>query len=348
MSWHEPGRDRDPWDDGTGGSSDLDEMFGRLRRRVGRWLGKRPGPPRRNLIRVWWLGPLVIVGIWLLTGFYQVASGSKGVRLEFGALDGISGPGLHWHWPWPIGRVYVLDVSEPRSVGQRSTVLTKDGKLATMEVTVRYRISDPYNYLFKVANPTSVVNALAAAALEHAARGYALADLSGKQQSAVENALERRIASTLGGLQAGLDVNSVKLSRLTLPQAVADARHKLSVARQHAEAEITAARAAAQESLTEARSRAHDAVASAQSDAAAGIADADAEVAAFRELLPAWQADPVTTQKMLREDAISAILKAAPKVVVVGPVNSVSIPGWPASSAAPASAPAPASHGGGS
>lgn len=354
MSWHEPGRDRDPWDKDPGGSSDLDEMLQRLRRRLGRWLGNRPGPPRRGFVRIWWLAPLAIVGIWLLTGFYEVASGSKGVRLEFGAYAGLSGPGMHWHWPWPIDRIYVLNLAEARSVGQRNTVLTKDGKLATLEVTVRYRIADPYDYLFKVADPPNAVNALAAAALADAARGYALADLGGKRQSAVENALEKRIGEALGGLQAGLDVNSVKISRVALPQAVMSARHSLAVERQQAAAEITAARAAAQQSLAEARSRAHAALTSAQSDATARTADANAEVAAFRELLPAWRADPLTTQNMLREDAISSILEAAPKVVVVGPVNSVSIPGWPSPMVSPASAPvpasvhAPASHGGGS
>lgn len=347
MSWHEPGRDRDPWDGGQGGSSDLDEMLRRLRERLGRWFGRRPGPPRRSFVRIWWLAPLVIVGIWLLTGFYQVASGSKGVRLEFGAFAGISGPGVHWHWPWPIDRVYVLDVAEPRSVGQRDTVLTRDGKLATVEVTVRYRIADPYDYLFKVSDPPNIVNALAAAALADAARGYALAELQGGRQGAVEDALEKKIGGALGDMQAGLDVNSVKISRIALPQVVADAQQRLVADREHAAAQVTAARAAARASLAESRSRAHATVAAAQADAAARIADADSEVAAFRKLLPAWQADPVTTRETLREDAIGAILKAAPKVVVVGPVNSVAIPGWPGSAAPPASVPAPATRSGG-
>lgn len=342
MSWNEPGRDRDPWDGGSGGPSDLDQMFRRLRERLARLLHGRPGPARPRRVRIWWFVPVLVVAIWLIFGFFRVPSGSRAVRLQFGAYAGTAGPGAHWEWPWPIGAVHVVDVGERRSVGQRGTVLTSDGKLAVVELTVSYRVSDPYRYLFGSVHAAAVLGALAADALNAAASGHTLAELSGQQQGAIEQALETRVAGEAKRLDTGVDVDAVQISGISLPASVAEAHKSLAASRAKARAAVSAARAAAAKSVAEARLSAHRQVAEAQDAAAEDVASARSEAVRFEALLPAFRAAPEATREMLRRSALRAILAAAPKVVVVGPVRSVEIPGWPPAKAASAPAPATA------
>lgn len=344
MSWNEPGRDRDPWNgggSGGGGPPDLDQMFRRLRQRLAALLRRRPGPPRTHWPRLWWLAPVVLVALWLLTGFFQVPAGNQGVRVRLGRYAGTSGPGAHWQWPWPIARVHIVDMAQRRSIGQRNTVLTQDGKLADIELTVHYRVSDPYKYVFGSDHPAAVVNALAAAALAAAAGDNTLADLTGKREGAIEQSLQTQLGQAVGAMDLGVDINSVSFSRITLPDAVTAARHSLATAEASAAAAVTAARAAAVTQLAGARRTARGIVAAARADAGRQVARAQAEATQFEALLPAWRTAPAATREMLRRSVLSAILSAAPKVVVVGPIGSVQIPSWPAP-AASSRAPAPA------
>jgi membrane protease subunit HflK len=254
----------------------------------------------------------------------------------------MSGPGLHWHLPWPIAGVRVVDVSERRSVGQRASVLTRDGKLATIELAVRYRVSDPYDYTFGTTQPTRVLAALAADALAAAARGYSLAELRGKEQYKIGAALEVRIADALAGLHTGVEVNGVDLKRIALPPEVEAAAAHLAAAHAQAAAAASAAHAAAAKELVAAHDRANEIVATAERALTTRIARAQSEVARFETLIPTWQSSPAATRELLSEDARTDILTAAPKIVVAGSIRSVQIPGWPTPVAATSGAPAPA------
>ncbi len=45
---------------------------------------------------------LVVVAIWLASGFYRVQPDEQGVVLRFGAFRGYTYPGLRYHMPWPV------------------------------------------------------------------------------------------------------------------------------------------------------------------------------------------------------------------------------------------------------
>ena len=84
---------------------DLDMLIARLQAvRPQRSLGG--GPAARACAspaagRILLLG-LVVVVLWLGSGFYRVQPDELGVVLRFGAYSYRTAPGLHWHLPWPI------------------------------------------------------------------------------------------------------------------------------------------------------------------------------------------------------------------------------------------------------
>ncbi len=340
MGWNEPGRDRDPW----GGGNDVDEFLSRLRKRLGKRFGSSGVPGRRRGgPRLWWLAPFVIVGVWLLTGFYSVPTGSRAVTVRLGADRGVTGAGVHWHWPWPVASTLLVNVSEQRSLSRRDHVLTADGKLASIELTVRYRVTDPVAYLFGSESPTHVLAALTGAALNAAARTHSLAALRGVGKDNVASGVTERIAKRVAQAHLGVTVGSVHFARIELPKTVAAAQAKLRQRRHQEAAAAASARAAAAAAVVQARRQAHTIVANAQSSARARVAAAQAEVARFEALVPEWKRAPETTERTLRDEAMRYVLSSAPKVVVSGPVKAVTLPAWPETPSAPAKGPAAAS-----
>jgi len=342
MGWNEPGRDRDPW----GGSNDVDEWFRRLRARFSHRGG---GPHMRP--KIWWLTPLVLVVVWILTGFFSVPSGSRAVVVRLGQVAGTAGPGVHWSWPWPVARQRIVNTSEQRSLSQRGLVLTSDGQLASAEFKVRYRVADPVRYTFGTESPSDVLAALAGGVLTRTARTETLAQLRSGTVSAPASA--SRLGARAAKLGLGVAVQSVAFTNIREPQAVTDARSRYRKRqRQHAAA-AQSARHAAEARLAEAGKRGRDLIVSARREGSRRVAQARESVARFQAVVPAWRRDPKTTEEMLRNRAIQSVLTGAPKVVVSGPVHVVTIAAWPASGgvkvkaegAASATAPAPATGG---
>src|SRR5579871_6778444 len=102
MSWKEPGSGgpwgggggQGPWGRGpnkSGGPTppDLDELLRKGQERLRRFW---PGGPGGGQGRFVLLGIVVIVVIWIITGFYTVAPDELGVVLRFGRFDHITQP----------------------------------------------------------------------------------------------------------------------------------------------------------------------------------------------------------------------------------------------------------------
>ncbi len=96
-----------PWGSGGGGGGgggggprppDLEEF---IRRGQDRFKGFLPGGGLvggRGFVVIL----VLIVLIWLFTGFYRVQPDQQGVVLRFGEWVTTTHPGLNWHLPYPI------------------------------------------------------------------------------------------------------------------------------------------------------------------------------------------------------------------------------------------------------
>lgn len=323
MGWKEPDKDRDPW----GGQSDLDELFARIKRHLSERFGsgedKKPHPLRP---RLWWFAVLILIIVWALSGIYEVSDGQRAVVMRFGTHATTVGPGVHWRWPWPIDTAQTVNVKENRSITRRATVLTRDGQWVTASLTVKYRIDNPYQYLYGTTEPTSVIGAAADAVLFDTATTHALATLQRIGRAPSSSTLSKALSSRLAGADTGIGIDAVSLGRPNPPQAVSDAREQAAQQKKQTAAAAASAQEAAEAAILKAQTRAGHIVAQAKTDAREQVAQAHTDVARFLALVPAWEKAPKVTETMLKNDALRAALTAAPKVVVSGSVHSVTLP----------------------
>src|SRR4051812_9322783 len=106
------------------GPPDLDEILRKLQQKISGLLGFRSRPPGStgggsmgNAVgggMVFVL--LLIVAVWLASGFYIVDEGRRGVVLRLGKYTETTTPGPRWHIPYPIESVEVVNVSQVRTV----------------------------------------------------------------------------------------------------------------------------------------------------------------------------------------------------------------------------------------
>lgn len=166
MAWNEPGKGQNPWGDKNksngSGPPDLDEIWNRFRKRFSGGSGDSGNSGGGNFGRG--LGKAgiglivaVVLGIWLLSGFYVVDAGERGVVLQFGAYKTASSPGPHWHLPYPIQTVEKVDIQKVRSARDSAVMLTKDENIVDVKVTAQYRVNDAGAYLFNIRSPDQTV-----------------------------------------------------------------------------------------------------------------------------------------------------------------------------------------------
>ncbi len=111
------------------GPPDLEEMFRKAQQKIAALLGFRPrgsgtagAPPARGGNYGAAMGGgvalvvMLIVAVWLASGFYIVDEGKRGVVLRLGKYLETTMPGPRWHIPYPVEGVEIVDVARVRTV----------------------------------------------------------------------------------------------------------------------------------------------------------------------------------------------------------------------------------------
>ena len=158
MAWNQPSGQKSPWGRRPGqGGQNLDERVKAWQRRLESLLRPGAGPSGEGTTLLLIVGA-VALGLWLISGLYQVEAAERGVILRFGKLvDVRMHGGWGWHWPWPIETVTKVNVESVNSSDYRSRVLTADVNLVDLNFAVQYRFSDPIKYLFRVRDPEATL-----------------------------------------------------------------------------------------------------------------------------------------------------------------------------------------------
>ncbi|WP_284446845.1 protease modulator HflK [Fluviibacter phosphoraccumulans] len=219
-------------------------------------------------LQSWLIGVSLLLGAWLMSGFYLVDANQRGVLSRFGVITSTEDPGWHWRWPYPLESVRLVNVTSDRTLevgvaeAKRQTplmMLTADQNLVGVGYAVVYQVSDPVAYLSRTDVPAELLGVLAESGLRQAVSAQPLALVQGataKQGSEPAPLLEgvrQQMQTSLDGLNTGIQIKAVQIKEVVLPSPVLQAAKQ---AEQDEQAQIKAlreAQSAAGESLIKAR-----------------------------------------------------------------------------------------------
>lgn len=261
---------------------------------------------------------LILVALYLLSGFYTVQPGQAAVVRRFGGVvAGNVGPGLHYRLPWPVDRVDIVAVNTVRRAETpTSLMLTGDENLINVRLSVHYTISDPAKFLLNVVEPEALIAQAADAAVRQVVANETVDALLTVDKAAIQQKTAALTQTALEGYDAGLQVLGVQLLESSPPPEVADAFRDVASAREDKNTFINEAVAYQNEVLPAARGEAVTIIEAANAYYAEKTGLATGEAALFASRQGAYAQSPEITRLRLYLEAVEKVLPGAYKYVL--------------------------------
>jgi len=259
---------------------------------------------------------LVLVAVWAATGLYKVDAAERAIVTRFGAYVGTTEPGLRWHLPWPIEARQLVNVESVEGFSDQTRMLTSDENLVDINIAVQYRRAEPRPYAFNVRDPEQTLGEVSESAIREII-GRARLDFvleEGRQEIAALT--KELIQRTLDLYQTGIEVTSVNLQGVAVPEQVATAQRDAIKAREDKERLALEAQAYANDILPKARGSAARQLEDSMAYKARIVADAEGEAERFVKLLQAYERAPAVTRQRLFFETIEGVLGSTNKVLV--------------------------------
>ncbi|MFZ9059769.1 MAG: FtsH protease activity modulator HflK, partial [Steroidobacteraceae bacterium] len=260
------------------------------------------------------LGGLLV--LWGLTGIYQNDAAERSVITRFGKYHATTQPGLHWRMPWPIDQRTVINVAELLSFEERTRMLTQDEALVEIDLAVQYRRADPVLFAFRVRDPEETLREVGESAIREAIGQSKLDMVLEKGRQEISAKTKELIQRTVSSYNTGIEVISVNLQDVRVPEEVAPAQKDAIKAREDKDRATLSAQTYANDILPKARG-----LAASQLEAAAAyrervMAEADGQSSRFGALLVEYQKAPEVTRRRLYLDTMEQVLGSSAKVIV--------------------------------
>ena len=317
MAWNQPGggQNNNPWGRRGQGGQDLDERFKSWHRKLESLL--RPGGKGGEGGSLVMLVGLLVVALWLASGFFQVKSAERGVVLRFGALVDVRNEGWGWRWPWPIETVTKVDVANINSADYKSRVLTSDVNLVDLHYSVQYQFTDPKKYLFQVRDPDGTLSEVSEAAIREVVGGSELDQvLVGGTRPHITKRAKELIQRTLDTYNTGITITTVNLTDVQVPEAVIPSQRDANKALADQERFVKESQAYANSIIPVAQGAAARMQQDAEAYKSQVTAIAEGRAARFLELEQAYAQAPEITRKRLYMDTVENVLTRAHKVLI--------------------------------
>jgi modulator of FtsH protease HflK len=320
---------------GNQGPPDLDEVWRRFNEKLnalfgrGRSSGGGPGnaAPRQFGGGLGLLIVLVLL-VWLASGFYIVDASQRGVVLRFGKYLETTQPGPRWHLPYPIEGVEIVNLSQVRTVevGYRNNVkskvikeslmLTDDENIIDIQFAVQYILKSPEDYLFNNRSPEDSVLQAAETAIREIV-GKSKMDFvlyEGREQVAAH--ATKLMQEILDRYKTGIQISKVTMQNAQPPEQVQAAFDDAVKANQDRERQKNEGQAYANDVIPKARGTAARILQEADGYRQRVIANAEGDASRFRQILVEYAKAPEVTRDRLYLDMMQQVLSSTSKVLI--------------------------------
>ena len=325
-----------------GGPPDLEEALRNLNKKIealfAKLSGKKPGNggagnggssnSPKGLAGGIGLIVIIVLLIWLASGFYIVDASQRGVVLRFGKYVEATQAGPRWHLPFPIETVEVVSLSQVRTVEigyrenvknkmlQESLMLTDDENIIDIQFAVQYFLKDPADYLFNNRTPDENVRQAAETAIREVV-GKSKMDFvlyEGREQVAASTT--KLIQDILDRYKSGILVSKVTMQNAQPPEQVQAAFDDAVKAGQDRERQKNEGQAYANDVVPKAKGAAARLMQEAEGYKQRVVANAEGDASRFKQILVEYEKAPQVTRERMYMDMMQQILSSSSKVLV--------------------------------
>ncbi len=266
-----------------------------------------------------WIPPVVILGIIviaLINSWYMLEDRENGVVLRLGRLEKIeTQAGLHFKVPF-VETVRKVDVKTVRNMeygfrteasgtetasavysdqDEESLVIldgaNNNASIALIELVVRYRISQPFDYLFKVDDPEGTLRLALEDSVRSSVQSISL-DAAKQQKELIDEAILPILQKKMNDYSAGIEITLVATQNVQFLDSVEEAYQQYENANQYKNGKREDAEKYNNTIIPQAQAEATKLVEDAYAYKAEAIAEANSGVAEFNALYEEYSNNP--------------------------------------------------------
>jgi membrane protease subunit HflK len=340
---HPPSGDRQRESKPAGQPPDLDELWRDINRKISHFFGGKPSkgpagngngggfqPDMRNAGVGAGLIAVVILLIWLGTGFFIVQEGQQAVITQFGKYKGTVGAGFNWRLPSPMQRHELVFVTQIRSadVGRdnvikstglrESAMLTEDENIVEIKFAVQYRLNDARAWLFESKNPVDAVVQVAETAVREVVGKMRMDTALAEERDQIAPRVRVLMQTILDRYKIGVEVVGINLqqSGVRPPEQVQAAFDDVLKAGQERERAKNEAQAYANDVIPRAVGSASRLKEEADAYKARIVAQAQGDAQRFSAVFAEYQKAPQVTRDRMYIESMQQIYGSVTKVLV--------------------------------
>ena len=284
------------------------------------------------------LGPaliiVVLVLIWLASGFYRVLPDEQGVVLQFGKYIKTTQPGLNYHIPYPIERVLTPKVTKVnrveigyrqspdnrttqiRDVPEESLMLTGDENIVDIDFSVFWIINDAGKFLFNVQVPELTIKSAAETSMREVIGQSKIQSIFTEGRTEIEDKARVLIQSILDDYETGVTITQVQTQKADPPGEVIDSFRDVQAARADLERQRNEAEAYANDIIPRARGEAEQILQSAEGYKQKVIADSEGKAARFLSIQSEYAKAPVVTKQRIFYETMESVFGDMDKIII--------------------------------
>jgi membrane protease subunit HflK len=286
---------------------------------------QKPGWVTSRLLRIVVVALVVIVT--LTNVAFQIKPEEVGLVLRFGRHVRTTEPGLHFKLPF-VEQVLLVPVQRQlkEEFGFRTTVagiqtqfstatyngesvmLTGDLNVAVVEWVVQYRVTDPYNYLFKLRGLTETFRSMNEAVMREVVGDRTVTEVLTVGRQEIATTSEQMLQELVNQYEMGIVIEQIVLQDVTPPDPVKPSWDEVNQAQQQRDRLINEARAEYNKVIPRARGEAGQAILQAEGYALERVNGAQGDATRFKAVYEAYRRAPEVTRRRLYLETMQRVL----------------------------------------
>ncbi len=335
--------DRGPWKQSGGGRGsggeppDFDDIIRRARENMNDFM-----PTGFGGGKVFLLGFIVLVLLWLATGLFIVQPGEQAVIQRFGQYNRTQlQEGIGYRFPWPIEKNTVLNVEEfrrlsigysdggmssrftsgrstgaKRDIPEESLMLTSDRNIVDVDLVVLWNIHSAEDFLFNIEDQENTIKKVAESAIREVVGQNNMFPIITRARDEIGARTKEIIQKNLDDYNSGVNISQILIEKAEVHPEVQNAFQDVQSAKQDAEDIQNQAQAYREDILPKARGEAIQMKQQAQAYKESKVAQATGDADRFNSVLEAYRTGEDVTKKRIYLETMENVLKNANKIIL--------------------------------
>ena len=280
---------------------------------------------------------VIVLFIFGVSSFFQIGTEEAGVVTRFGKHVRTVSSGLKMKMPF-VEKVYKVPVERQKKqefgfrtqragirteysrtgsvTEDEAIMLTGDLNLANVQWVVQYRVSNPFNYLFKVRSPDNTLRDLSEAITRQIVGDRTVNEVLTVGRAEVASEVRVLLQEMAREYLLGIEIAQVVLQDINPPEPVKQAFNAVNEAQQERETLINQAKSEYNKVIPRARGQAEETIQKAEGYATQRVNNAQGEVARFNALYNEYVRAPEVTKKRIYLETLQEVLpKLGDKII---------------------------------